>query len=184
MMKGGVQYRTSLFESRQRMQESKVLTDAGDGSLQSGSRMASIEEIDFSHFSYNAVIEIHGCHAGTEVDTEPTNICRRFSIAMYMSGKQLAVAIGHKTRANPNPKLSMVQSHTGPSAPLAGYRESVLSQDYRHGLRTVYFNGRPILATRQPGAIPQTAMVAAIVQSQNAGQSQNTGRSSLLHRIP
>ena len=65
MTRVGVQYRTSLFESKDRLEESRVLADAEGGDLHNSSRMASIEEIDFSHFSYDAVIEVHGCHAGT-----------------------------------------------------------------------------------------------------------------------
>lgn len=174
MTRGSVQYRTSLFESRQRLEEARVLTDAAGGDLRNSSKMASIEEINFSRFSYDAVIEIHGCHAGTEVDSLPANICRRLSLALYMSGKQLAVVIGHGTRANPNlaSHTGAATSHSGasavPASPAGGFRESVLTQDYRHGLRMVYFNGRTILATRVAGAIPQTAVIAAIVQTQNA----------------
>lgn len=159
MTRAGVQYRTSLFESRERLLEARVLADAEGGDLHNSSRMASIEEIDFSRFSYDAVIEIHGCHAGVAIDSLPANICRRLSQALYMSGKQLAVVIGHGTRANPN------EVHSG----AAGFRESVLAQDYRHGLRLVYFNGRTILATRVSGGIAQSAVIAAIIQAQNAG---------------
>lgn len=171
MTRGGMQYRTSLFESKDRMEESRVLADAEGGDLHNSSRMASIEEIDFSHFSYDAVVEVHGCHAGTGVDSLPANICRRLSLALYMSGKQLAVVIGHGTRANPNAFVSG-GSRSGVAAlpaPAGGFRESVLAQDYRHGLRMVYFNGRSILATRVSGAIPQAAIVSAIIQAQNAG---------------
>ena len=69
----------------------------------------------------------------------------------------------NETRANPNGA-----SRSGVAAATAGFRESVLAQDYRHGLRMVYFNGRTILATHVSGAIPQAAIVAAIVQAQNA----------------
>ena len=170
MTRGGMQYRTSLFESKDRMEESRVLADAEGGDLHNSSRMASIEEIDFSHFSYDAVVEVHGCHAGTGVDSLPANICRRLSLALYMSGKQLAVVIGHGTRANPNLKTASSRSGVAASpAPAGGFRESVLAQDYRHGLRMVYFNGRSILATRVSGAIPQAAIVSAIIQAQNAG---------------
>lgn len=168
MTRGSMQYRTSLFESRERMEEARVLADAEGVGLRNSTRMASIEEIDFSHFSYDAVIEIHGCHAGTGIDSLPANICRRLSQALYMSGKQLAVVIGHGTRANPNVSRG-AGSHTGTAAaPGPGFKASVLSQDYRHGLRQVYFNGRTILTTRESGAIPQPAILAAIVQAQNA----------------
>jgi hypothetical protein len=166
--RGGIQYRTSLFESRQRMEEARVLADAEGGDLHNGSRMAYIEEIDFSRFSYDAVIEIHGCHGGTEVDSLPGGICRRLSLALYMSGKQLAVAIGHVTRANPN--LSRTRTGTAAvSASTGVFRESVLAQDYRHGLRMIYFNGRTILATRHTGAVPRAEVISAIVEAQNAG---------------
>jgi hypothetical protein len=194
MTRAGVQYRTSLFESRERLAEARVLVDAAGGDLRNSSRMASIEEINFSHFSYDAVIEIHGCHAGVEVDSLPANICRRLSQALYMSGRQLAVVIGHGTRANPNLHTATgghsgaaaishsgasAALHTGAAAPTtkpgiasqavsgADFRESVLAQDYRHGLRMVYFNGRTILATRVAGGITQAAIIAAIVQTQN-----------------
>jgi hypothetical protein len=168
MTRGPVQYRTSLFESRERLEEARVLTDAAGGDLRNSSRMASIEEINFSRFSYDAVIEVHGCHAGTEVDSLPANICRRLSLALYMSGKQLAVVIGHGTRANPNPKATPHSGAAAVAASAGGFRESVLTQDYRHGLRMVYFNGRTILATRVAGAISQAAIITAIVQTQNA----------------
>ena len=168
--RGAVQYRTSLFESRERLEEARVLYDAEGGDLRNGSRMASIEEINFSRFSYDAVIEIHGCHAGTVVDSLPGNICRRLSKALYMSGKQLAVVIGHGTRANPNSSAGS-GGHSGVAAAAGpGFKESVLSQDYRHGLRMVYFNGRTILATRVSGAIPASAIITAIVQTQNAAR--------------
>jgi hypothetical protein len=184
MTRVGVQYRTSLFESKDRMEESRVLADAEGGDLHNSSRMASIEEIDFSHFSYDAVIEVHGCHAGTGVDSLPANICRRLSLALYMSGKQLAVVIGHGTRANPNARSASGRVRSGAAAvgaaavgPAPGFRESVLAQDYRHGLRMVYFNGRSILATRVSGAIPRMAIISAIIQAQNAG-SRGLGRGS------
>lgn len=176
--KGGIQYRTSLFENRRQMQEVQWHNE-GSG-MHNSYKMACIEEIDFSRFSYDAVVEIHGCHGGAEVDSLPGGICRRLSSALYMSGKQLAVAIGHVTRANPNLRqvgartagaaVSAPVSHSGSAAVSgAGFRESVLAQDYRHGLRMIYFNGRTILATRQTGAVPRAEIFAAIIQEQNAG---------------
>lgn len=168
MTRGAVQYRTSLFVSRERMEEARVLVDAEGGDLRNSSRMASVEDIHFSHFSYDAVIEIHGCHGGAVIDSLPANICRRMSRALYMAGKQLAVVIGHGTRANPN-EARGAGTHSGIAAsPGAGFKESVLAQDYRHGLRLVYFNGRTILATRIPGAISRGVVISAIIQAQNA----------------
>jgi hypothetical protein len=179
MTRGSAQYRTSLFVSRECLEEARVLTDAAGGDLRNSSRMASIEEIDFSHFSYDAVIEIHGCHAGGGVDSLPGNMCRRLSRALYMSGKQLAVVIGHGTRANPN-EARGAGTHSGvAAAPGPGFRESVVAQDYRHGLRLVYFNGRTILATRTPGAISSGAIISAIVEAENARGVSRAGSSGL-----
>jgi len=176
MTRGAVQYRTSLFESRERLEEARVLFDAAGGDLRNSPRMASIEEIDFSHFSYDAVIEIHGCHGGAGIDSLPANICKRLSRALYMSGKQLAVVIGHATRANPN-EARGAGMHSGVAAAAGpGFKESVLSQDYRHGLRLVYFNGRAVLGTRVSGGIPETTIVSAIVQAQNAHSPLRSGR--------
>jgi len=189
MTRGAVQYRTSLFVSRERLEEARVLTDAAGGDLRNSPRMASIEEIDFSHFSYDAVIEIHGCHAGAGIDSLPANICKRLSRALYMSGKRLAVVIGHGTRANPN-EARGAGMHSGVAAAAGpGFKESVLAQDYRHGLRLVYFNGRAILSTRTPGAIASGAIISAIVEAQNArglsrpaSSRQNIARPGLLQR--
>lgn len=175
MTRGAVQYRTSFFVSREREEEARVLTDAAGGDLHNSSRMASIEDINFSHFSYDAVIEIHGCHAGSGIDSLPANICKRLSRALYMSGKRLAVVIGHGTRANPN-EARGAGMHSGVAAAAGpGFKESVLAQDYRHGLRLVYFNGRTVLATRAPGTISSAAIISAIVEAQNAwGRSWRT----------
>jgi len=189
MTRGSVQYRTSLFVSREREEEARVLTDAAGGDLRNSPRMASIEEINFSHFSYDAVIEIHGCHAGSGVDSLPANICKRLSRALYMSGKRLAVVIGHGTRANPN-EARGAGMHNGVAAAAGpGFKESVLAQDYRHGLRLVYFNGRTILSTRTPGAISSGAIISAIVEAQNArglsrpaSSRQNVARPGPLQR--
>jgi hypothetical protein len=164
MTRGKLQYRTSLFESRERMSEARVLYEAEGGDLRNGSHMASIEQIRFSRFCRDAVIEIHGCHAGVNVDSMSGNICRRLSLALYRAGKRKAVVIGHGTRANPNPRTA-ASMHAGvAAAPGPGFKESVLGQDYRHGLRMVYYNGRIVLSTTTPGAIPRAAITSAIGQ--------------------
>jgi hypothetical protein len=163
--KGSRQYRTSLFESKERMQE--VAGEADGEGLANSRKMAAIEEIDFTRFAYDAVIEIHGCHAGTEQDSLPDNISKSLSLALYMAGKQLAVVIGHSTRANPNLAVTS-GSHGGAAANPVGFKQSVLAQDYRHGLRMLYFNGKVILSTRQSGGIPQSTIFDAIIRAQAA----------------
>ena len=167
--KGNRQYRTSLFESRERMQE--VAAHADGGGLENSRKMASIDDIDLGRFAYDAVVEIHGCHAGTEQDSLPDNICKRLSLALYGAGKQLAVVICHSTRANPNAGAARAANNPargGAAASGPSFKQSVLAQDYRHGLRMVYFDGVVILSTRQSGGIPQSTIFDAIIRAESA----------------
>jgi hypothetical protein len=166
------QYRTSLFESRERMQEVAAHAD-GEG-LANSRKMACIDDIDFSRFAYDAVIEIHGCHAGTEQDPLPDNICKRLSLALYGAGKQLAVVIGHSTRANPNLARNNA-ARGGTAAGDISYKQSVLAQDYRHGLRMIYFGGKVIFSTRQSGGIPQSTIFDAIIRARTAREKAGAG---------
>ena len=164
IVRRGVTYRSSLFENKASLQ----LVKLHGGPTPNSNEMASIEQINFTRFSYDAVVEVHGCHSGSATDSIPANFCKKISTALYMSGKQLAVAIGHGTRANPIPP-------SGPSGNLAtrpyNFKDSVLAQDYRHGLRIVYFNGHKIYATKVIGQIPPPLILSSIVEWNNAGPS-------------
>jgi len=161
IMRHRVNYRSSLFESKKSLQ----LATTKGGPMPNSNEMASIEQIDFTRFSYDAVVEVHGCHGGSETDSIPVSFCRRLSAALYMSGKQLAVAIGHGTRANPNYTPATIS--LSPARP-ASFRDSVISQDYRHGLRILYFNGHKIRSTKLAGQIPPQLIVSSIVEWNNA----------------
>jgi hypothetical protein len=144
--KGRAVYRTSLFESRGALEAARMK----DHSFVPSKKMGTIEEIRFAKFSYDAVWEIHGCKAGVGSDSLPENICINVSSRLLQAGKQLAVVIGHGTRANPR-----INGDNGLTSPV--------QQDYRHGLRVLYYMGRPILMTKIRGRIPDDVLFDAIV---------------------
>lgn len=141
-------FRTSLFESREVLSEVRQR----DHTLAPSEKMGCIDEIRFSKFSIDAAWEIHGCKAGLGSDSLPENICIRISSLLTKAGKQLAVVIGHGTRANPR-----INGDDGLTSPL--------QQDYRHGLRILYYSGKPILSTRIKGRIPDDVIFDAIANS-------------------
>lgn len=145
---GSSVYRTSLFESREVLDEVRQ----NDHSLIPSQKMGYIDEIRFSKFSFDAAWEIHGCKAGLGSDSLPENICIRISSLLAKAGKDLAVVIGHGTRANPR-----INGDDGLT--------SSLQQDYRHGLRVLYYNGKPILSTKVKGRIPDDLIFDAIANS-------------------
>lgn len=126
---------SSLYRTRTRM----VFNAAGwtDGS-------ALISEINFAKFTTNAKIELHGCKtADAESDTD--NIAADFSTRLYTAGKTASIVIGHADKANPNIK---------------GGHEKDPEQDYRHGQRVVFSNGKIIKVTSQKGAISENELEA------------------------
>lgn len=100
---------------------------------------ALIADIKFSKFAAHAKVELHGCRtADTESDAD--NIVADFSLRLYEAGKKSAVAIGHADKANPNIK---------------GGGEALAEQDYRHGQRVLFSNGKVVKATSQKGFLPE-----------------------------
>lgn len=123
-----VLHNSSLYRSRARM----VFNAAGwtEGS-------ALISEIDFAKFAVNAKVELHGCKtADAESDTD--NIAADLSIRLYQAGKTTSIVVGHADKANPNIK---------------GGGEKYEEQDYRHGQRVVFSNGKIVKVTKQKGRI-------------------------------
>lgn len=128
-----VLHNSSLYRSRARM----YFNAAGwtEGS-------ALIGDIDFARFTMNAKIELHGC-ATAAADSDTDNIAADFSVRLVQAGKRNTVVIGHADKANPNIK---------------GGGEKNSEQDYRHGRRIVFHNGRILRATNQRGLISETEL--------------------------
>ncbi|RAR64961.1 hypothetical protein C7401_10477 [Paraburkholderia unamae] len=130
-----VLHNSSLYRTRTRM----ILNAAGwtEGS-------ALIDEINFGKFAKNAKIELHGCTtADAESDTD--NIAADFSSRLSEAGKTVSIVIGHADKANPNIK---------------GGGEKNDEQDYRHGQRVVFSNGKIVKVTRQNGLLIERELEA------------------------
>ncbi|MDR5753697.1 MULTISPECIES: hypothetical protein [unclassified Caballeronia] len=130
-----VLHNSSLYRSRARM----IVNAAGwtEGS-------ALIKEIDFGKFATNAKIELHGCKtADAESDTD--NIAADFSTRLYEAGKTNSIVIGHADKATPNIK---------------GGGEKDDEQDYRHGQRVVFSNGKVVKVTSQKGFLAEHELEA------------------------
>jgi len=168
--KGSSVYRTSLFESREALNEATL----NDHSFAPSQKMGCIDEIRFTKFSYDAVCEIHGCKAGLGSDSLSENICIKISSCFQKAGKQLAVVIGHGTRANPR-----INGDNGLTSPL--------QQDYRHGLRVLYYMEKPILTTKIKGRIPDDVIFDAIANSGKGTTLNSNATGNILpisHKIP
>lgn len=126
-----VLHNSSLYRSRTRM----VLNAAAwtEGS-------ALVGDIEFSRFATNAKIELHGCQTAG-ADSDDDNITADLSVRLWQAGKREACTIGHADKANPNIK---------------GGGEKLTEQDYRHGKRLVFHNGRVIRTVTQSGFISES----------------------------
>lgn len=125
-----VLHNSSFYRSRARM----ILNAAG---WTKGS--ALISEIKFSKFVANAKVELHGCKtAGTDSDDD--NITADFSAHLANAGKAASIVIGHADKANPN---------------INGGGEKNDEQDYRHGQRIIFNNGKIVKVTKQKGHLSE-----------------------------
>lgn len=128
---------SSLYRSRTRM----VFNAAGwtEGS-------ALVKDIKFSKFALNAKIELHGCKtadAGSDTD----NIAADLSERLFQAGKTASIVIGHADKANPNIK---------------GGGEKLSEQDYRHGQRVVFHNGKIVKTTKQAGRLDERELESLV----------------------
>jgi hypothetical protein len=107
-----------------------------------------INSINFSVFTESSKIEIHGCNtAGSTYAAD--NLVINLSEMLYSADKKRAVVIGHDTKANPlingAPVFDKNKKQTGGT--------TVDQQDYRHGSRIVYHNGKVLFSTKIKGRI-------------------------------
>ncbi|MCL1861512.1 MAG: hypothetical protein FWG52_08300 [Proteobacteria bacterium] len=121
-------HNSSLYFSRARM----IVNAAG---WTSGS--ALVGDIKFAKFANNAKVELHGCRTAEEGDD---NIASEFSRLLLEAGKVNSAVIGSAEKSNPNIK---------------GAKTTNVEQDYRHGRRAIYKQGKRLRETKQKGAISE-----------------------------
>lgn len=109
-----------------------------DGIYNFSSDSRYVSDIDFKVFADDARIQIHGCN--TARGSMPGNtLVEEFSIQIYKAGRTKAYVIGHTDKSNPN---------------INGNKTTIKQQDYRHGERSIYHNGKLLKKTTQKGIIP------------------------------
>lgn len=111
-----------------------------------GEDSKTISEIDFSKFSKSCKIEIHGCLTAHDMYVKD-NICEELSELLYNAGKTASIVIGHTEKANPNIKGSSTKNS---------------EQDYRHGERQIFNNGKVISTTKRSGRITANEISKAL----------------------
>lgn len=97
----------------------------------------TINNIDFNKFTKNAKIELHGCNSGAETYMVD-NIAINLSEYLYNAKKTKAVVVAHLTKANPS---------------INGDKTTINEQDYRHGSRIIYLDGKELFRTKKTGRI-------------------------------
>lgn len=123
-----VLHNSSLYRGRLRMVFNAAAWTEGS---------ALIADINFAKFTPNARIELHGCRTA-DPESASDNIAADFSIRLCEAGKNASTVIGHADKANPN---------------IHGGGERNEDQDYRHGQRIVFQNGRLLEVTKKKGHI-------------------------------
>lgn len=105
----------------------------------------TVSDLKVSKFTNACKIEIHGCTTAGAVPTSIVdNLCENLSEHLFSGGKKRAVVIGHFTKANPN---------------INGEgKTKIAEQDYRHGTRRIYHNGKLIGTYTQKGRISAKAI--------------------------
>ena len=93
----------------------------------------AISNLKLSAFTNESKVEIHGCNTGRGEDCFAAELSKQ----LFDAGKIKSVVIGHASKANPN----------------IGGTTSVTKQDYRHGNRIIYHNGKAILSFTGGGRI-------------------------------
>ncbi len=103
---------------------------------------AAISSLKLSVFTDQSKIEIHGCNTGRGDDCFASEL----SIQFYEAGKKQGIVIAHATSANPN----------------IGGTTSITEQDYRHGTRVIYHNGKVIKTVTSSGRISANIIKEAL----------------------
>lgn len=102
----------------------------------------AISGLKLSAFTNESKIEIHGCNTGKGDDCFASELSKQ----LFNAGKRSSVVIGHASKANPN-----IDGTT-----------SVTKQDYRHGTRIIYHNGKAVKMITSSGRISSNIIRTAL----------------------
>ena len=102
----------------------------------------AISDLNLKAFTNESKVEIHGCNTGSGENC----FASEFSKQLYKVGKIKSVVIGHASKANPN-----IDGTT-----------SIKEQDYRHGIRIIFHNGKAIKKVTSSGRISADIIRSAL----------------------
>lgn len=105
-------------------------------------RARSIAAIDYTRFSNDARVQLHGCEAAGNNNPIVNNLAEEFSNLLAAAGKTEAVAIGHVVKDSP---LMQGKGNT-----------RLRLQHYGRAKRHIYNNGQLVFTTTQSGYIPDS----------------------------
>lgn len=94
-----------------------------------------VSDINFSFFTEDARIQIHGCNTARG-NIPGDTLSEAFSKELFNAGKVKSYVIGHANKSNPN---------------ISGNQTSIAQQDYRHGKRAIIHNGKVLMTTGKKG---------------------------------
>jgi len=104
---------------------------------------SDLKKLQFDKFADDAKVEFHGCKTAENPNDED-NIAADFSKRLYETGKTKSAVIGHIINATP--------AING-----EGKTESK-AQDYRHGPRAIFKNGKLTKQTSQQGMLDEAGL--------------------------
>ena len=113
-------------------------------------RGRSIAAIDYTRFTNDARIQLHGNEISSRNNLIVNNLAKEFSNLLAAAGKSKAVVISHAVVSNPqireegNTRLRL--------------------QRYRHGKRLIYNNGLLVFTTTRSGYIPDSLIARQLNQ--------------------
>lgn len=117
-----------------------------DGIYNFSSDSRYVSDIDFKVFTDDARIQIHGCN--TARGSMPGNtLVEEISEQIFDAGRKKAYVIGHTDKSNPN---------------INGSKTMIKQQDYRHGERSIFHNGKLLKKTTKKGIISHDEMQGLI----------------------
>lgn len=102
----------------------------------------AVSDLKLSVFTNESKVEIHGCNTGKGDDCFASELSKQ----LFKAGKTSSVVVGHASKANPN-----IDGTT-----------SVTKQDYRHGTRIIYHNGKAIKTVTSSGRISANVIRSAL----------------------
>ncbi len=102
----------------------------------------AISNLKLNAFTNESKIEIHGCSTGKGDGCFASELSKQ----LFDAGKTSSVVVGHASKANPN----------------IGGTTSVTKQDYRHGTRIIYHNGKAIKTVTSSGRIGSNIIRSAL----------------------